>query len=341
MNYMRGMFVHRILLTLLGVCFSALPLGSAQQSPPEVALGQQAEQAGRLHEALTDYVAALQAATEGSDVERQLREKIISLALKLSPRPTLPPDAIRFAGRAKAAVEAAQDPTAFLDAVKEYHAASRLAPWYAPYYFNLGVVLEKGGRPEEATHNYKLYLLAAPDAPDGVAVQEKIGELEYQIEKADQARKKAEEEEAARGRAVEERRHAEESRKQELPRLLAGYWRSPDTTKRYQITVNGTRFEGYVLGWCFSGDCSRWVSANRREFYGTIEGGSIRGFWIKHDSDDAVQNSHTKCHYPPGEYPMQGELNATEDSVTFSAKAPATNPDCSPMTPGDHLDREQ
>ncbi len=210
-----GQIAFLLSMTLAIVCV-------AQEQ--EEALAQQAEQAGKLREALTHYVAALEGTTEGSDAEARLQERIINVALKLKPPPTLPADAVRFEGRAEGAVHAANNANDFLDAAKEYRAASRLAPWYAPYYFNLGVVLEKAGQPSEAIRDYKLYLLATPDASDTITVQKKIGELEYQIDKAAKARSQAEAEQAARNaaEAAEKQRRAEQINR--IPSLLVGQW---------------------------------------------------------------------------------------------------------------------
>ncbi len=203
---MRNTLAQLILVILLGAYLS-LPLVSAQQSSSEEVQGQQAEQAGRLREALTHYVAALQGTTEGSDAETRLQERIINVALKLKPPPTLPADAIRFEGRAEAAVHAANNANDFLDAAKEYKSALRLAPWNGPDYFNLAVVLEKAGRQSEAIQNYKLYLLAAPDSQDSVVIEKKIGELEYQIDRAAQAAQAARDEQIRAAKDAERERN--------------------------------------------------------------------------------------------------------------------------------------
>jgi tetratricopeptide (TPR) repeat protein len=111
----------------------------------EEAQGQFAEQAGRLREAITHYIAALQSTIEGSDGERRLREKVIKLVLKLDPPPTVPTEAIRYEGRAEAAVKNARTSTDYTEAANEYRKALQLAPWVAHYYFNLGIILEKAG----------------------------------------------------------------------------------------------------------------------------------------------------------------------------------------------------
>lgn len=57
-------------------------------------LGQYAEQAGKYRETLTHYVEALKSAP----LDQQLREKIISLAQKITPAPVLPEEASRHMG---------------------------------------------------------------------------------------------------------------------------------------------------------------------------------------------------------------------------------------------------
>jgi tetratricopeptide (TPR) repeat protein len=155
----------------------------------EESLAQQAEQAGKYREALTHYVNALQSVSEGSAKDSELREKIINLSQKIQPPPAVPEETVKYEGRAEAAVRNAKTPEDFLDASKEYRKALLLAPWVASYYFNLGVVLEKAGKPDEAIRSLRLYLLAATNAPDLREVQKRIAGLEYEDEK--QAERKA------------------------------------------------------------------------------------------------------------------------------------------------------
>ena len=231
-----------------------------------------AEQAGRLREALTHYVTALQAAPDDNAADQRLREKILSIAAQTKPAPALPPDALRIEGRAEAAVRAAQNANDFLDAAKEYRAASRAAPWYAPYYFNLAVVLEKAGQQNEAIRNYKLYLLAAPDAQDSVTVQKKIGELEYALDREAMERARQVEEEAAR-------RAAEMAELERIRQVLPGRWRTGNASDGaiYEITLKGTVYQMQMVGRVGPiqfGPTDRLVT-----FEWSLDGRKVHGTW--------------------------------------------------------------
>jgi tetratricopeptide (TPR) repeat protein len=172
-----------IAIFLIGIInFSAL-------AADEETLAKQAEQEGKYREVLKHYVLALQTTSDGSSKDQELREKIIKLSQKIQPPPAVPEEVTKYEGRAEAAVRNAKTPEDYLDASKEYKKALLLAPWVASYYFNLGVMLEKAGNPNEAIKSLRLYLLAAPNAPDVRGVQKRIAGLEYEIEK--QAKTKA------------------------------------------------------------------------------------------------------------------------------------------------------
>lgn len=145
-------------------------------------LARQAEQAGRYREALTYYVNALQSATEGSVKDQELREKIIGLVPKIKPAPELSEEAERHMARGFAAVKTAKDEQGFLRAASEFKQVVKLSPWHADGYYNLGVVLDKGGKYPEAVRNLTLYLKALPNAADAKEVKRLIYEIEYRQE---------------------------------------------------------------------------------------------------------------------------------------------------------------
>lgn len=145
-------------------------------------MGQAAEKAGKNREALTQYVTALQSATEGSPDDQRLREKIIQIVQKLDPPPAIPEEASRLMARGRAAVKIAADEQGFLKATEEFRQALRLVPWLAEGYYNLGVLQDKAGRHADAIRNLKLYLLATPNASDAGQVRDLIYEIEYRAE---------------------------------------------------------------------------------------------------------------------------------------------------------------
>lgn len=160
-----------ILLASFGVT-----LGQTRQ---EESLGESAERAGQLREALKDYVAALQSVADGSADDQRLREKIIKVVQKLDPPPALPEEAEKYMIRGGLAVKSAKTKEDFNSAIAEFKKALRIAPWLADGYYNLGLVQAEAGDHQGAISSLKFYLMAAPSARDAQAVRRKIIELEY------------------------------------------------------------------------------------------------------------------------------------------------------------------
>lgn len=205
--------------TLLFVSFLICIYGIALAQTGREAEGRAAEQAGRLREALTHYVAALQSVSEGSADDQRLREAIIKLVQKLSPPPAVPEEAERRLARGRAAVKAATNEQGFLRAANEFSQAVKAAPWLADGYFNLGIVLDKAGRHADAIRSLKLYLLAAPSATDAKQVREQIYEIEYRQEEAQRAKAKEAAEQVAKAEAARN--------DQILAARMVGVWSPP------------------------------------------------------------------------------------------------------------------
>ena len=195
-----------IVFVLIFVCFGFIELTYAN----EQALGRQAEQAGKLRQALNHYVAALQSATEGSSKDLELREKVIRLAQKIQPSPEVPEEAERYFARGEAAVETALDKQGYVRAADEFRKVLNIAPWVANGYFNLGVVLDKAGKYDEAINNLNFYLITVPDSRDAK-------KLIYKI--------KYKKEEAARVKAEEKEKITKEESRKNILQALVGVWR--------------------------------------------------------------------------------------------------------------------
>lgn len=133
-----------------------------------------------LPEPLKQYVSNLQ----GTPNDVALREKIIRHVQAIRKAPAVPEEAERFMARGTAAVRAAKDVNDFKDAAAEFEKATLTAPWLASAYYNLGISQDRAGMYADAIRNLKLYLLAAPDAPDAKQVKTLIYEIEYRQEKA-------------------------------------------------------------------------------------------------------------------------------------------------------------
>jgi tetratricopeptide (TPR) repeat protein len=138
-------------------------------------------QAQTPQDTLNQYISNLQ--KNPNDIA--LREKIINLVQEMKPAPAIPEDVDRFEGRAENAAKNAKTAEDFADAAEEYKKALLLAPWLGADYFNLGVMQEKAGKTGDAIESFKLYLLAAPAAPDARDVRKRIAGLEYAAEKAE------------------------------------------------------------------------------------------------------------------------------------------------------------
>lgn len=246
-------FIPQILFLLI---FSTSALCATEEE-----MGQAAEQAGKLRDALTHYVSALQSLYEGSADDQRLREKIIEVAQKLDPPPAIPDEVITYEGRAEAAAQSAQTPEEMMVAASEYKKALKLAPWNASYYFNLGLVLEKAGAYQEAIQNFRFYLLAAPNAQDALEVKKKIGGLEFRMEKTTKDA---------------DAQRAEEAKKQAMREsLTTGTWWETEkrpyqklsTTRPIVIQVSGEQFT------------SQWdyVDGSGMILRGSIDGLSVSG----------------------------------------------------------------
>ncbi len=166
----------------------------------EEARGQAAEKAGKWQEALRHYTNALQKKVyparscgynpkrfpddfDQEDREDQsFREKIIDLARKINPPPAIPKEAERHLALGTSIAKKAKTTGEIGQAREEFEQAVKLAPWWADASYNLGMAQVILGLHGEAIRNFKLYLLAAPNAPDAGDVRAKIFKLEMESE---------------------------------------------------------------------------------------------------------------------------------------------------------------
>jgi tetratricopeptide (TPR) repeat protein len=182
-----------------------------------------AQQGSSPREQLKQYVADLQKNPD----DRALREKIIRLVLTITPKPSVPPEALESEGAAEFAFKNAKSSANYADAARQYEKALLAAPWVAADYFNLGVAKEKADLPRNAIESFELYLMAAPEAEDATEVRKRIGGLKYGLVQqeteaaAERARRNAELEAIwARERAaLQAREREEEQRTERLARI--------------------------------------------------------------------------------------------------------------------------
>lgn len=277
------------------VCL-ALAVTALGQSAEESA-AQAAERAGKFQEALGHYAAALKKAASANkasfyDAEYQrLGEGAMRAAGRLSRRPPVPEAARNHMVRGRTAFRIAKNAQDLAEARKEFFAAIAAAPWLAEAYYNLASTLEKSERPADAIVNYKIYLSSAPPEKDAAPVRDKIVELQYLQERAQNQRRQ---DEAARPGKLEAAvwsvKDCHAGRCDELPtarpvRLLvssseiAGGW---DYYNR-----SGFNFEAALHGTTFRGDGNSISCCPRRPMRVTVEGEispdeshiMIRSFW--------------------------------------------------------------
>ncbi len=151
----------------------------------EALAGDSALEAGEQFNALHDYEAALESLPiqwGPSGLQKQLREKIIKLALGMNPPPAIPQDASRYEAYSVTAWREATGASDMMRAAAQMERALTLAPWWGSAYRNLALLLVKAGRDADAASNLKLYLLAEPNAPDAETVQSQIYSLQYQAQ---------------------------------------------------------------------------------------------------------------------------------------------------------------
>lgn len=112
-----------------------------------------------------------------SQADALLRERIIRLALALTPPPELPDGAQQHFHRARVVLDSASTPQAAQMALAEFGAALDQAPWWPDAYYESAGLLEKTGRPADAAAALDLYLVADPKSTRWETVRKKLLEL--------------------------------------------------------------------------------------------------------------------------------------------------------------------
>ena len=88
----------------------------------------------------------------------------------------------RHMARGAAAMELAESPADFLDAVEEFSEAVKLAPDLDAAWFNLGMAQEMAEQYQASIQSFRVYLEKSPQASDRDAVEARIFGLEYKME---------------------------------------------------------------------------------------------------------------------------------------------------------------
>ena len=112
-----------------------------------------------------------------SEADELARERIIRLALALTPPVEVSEAARQYFHRARVLMDSSSTPGASALALDNLAAALNEAPWWADAYYESAALLEKAGRPADAAVALDLYLVADPKSTRWEAVRRKLAEL--------------------------------------------------------------------------------------------------------------------------------------------------------------------
>lgn len=210
-----------------------------------------------------------------------------------APRPRAtgtPEDARRHMVRGMAAIEMAKSDADLAGAEEEFRIATEIDPTMAAAWFNLGAVLTRMQRFEEAIASYNRYLDLAPNAEDAPRIRDEVIKLQYRQEQ--QARKQ--------GRA--------------------GIWVS-DEGAFYELTLDGERMvlktssrrvpESEVRSTYTMVGSVPISEYERAEYQLTLRGSHLAGIWKR----EALKAD--KCTVPPETAEAVGELNEREGTLVL------------------------
>ena len=112
-----------------------------------------------------------------SEADALLRERIIRLALALTPPVEVSEAAHQHFHRARVMMDSSSTPAAGALALNELAAALDEAPWWPDAYFESAGLLEKAGKPADAAAALDLYLVADPKSTKWETARRKLMEL--------------------------------------------------------------------------------------------------------------------------------------------------------------------
>jgi tetratricopeptide (TPR) repeat protein len=194
-----------------------------------------------------------------------LRERIIKLALEITPAPAVPPEAKRPFVMAGTYQKEAKKPSDFALAIDAYQDALKVAPWWGDAYYNLSVSLESVSRLDEARDALRLYLLTKPN--DAEEAQNRLYALDAKKtiaakQTAEAAAEKAQEDKVAAAKKAEEEKAAKEKVAAERERLrpsVEGRWDGGIID--FQVTKSGENFA--IIPGLLNGRLpNRWVATD-------------------------------------------------------------------------------
>ena len=142
-----------------------------------IAKAKQLDGEGKYAESLPEYAQALAYAANEQDAST-LRASLFAAVGRMPTPPEIPDDARRHVVRGELMLKDGQ-----LDrALVEFNEALRMAPYIPKLYYNTALINGQLKQYDLAIRQMHLYLLAAPEAPDGRAAQDEITKWEMRQE---------------------------------------------------------------------------------------------------------------------------------------------------------------
>lgn len=135
------------------------------------------ESKGQYKEALAELSEALKTADETE--AQEIQENIFGMIRRNPLLSEVPEDARKYALRSEVLVKEGN----FEQAVAELKKAIQIAPYAARLYYNSALINAELKKYPEAIRHMKIYLKAAPDAPDARAAKDEIVKWEFMMEK--------------------------------------------------------------------------------------------------------------------------------------------------------------
>jgi tetratricopeptide (TPR) repeat protein len=266
------------LLLVVSIALLRFP-STSEGAASEEELGQQAEHAGNLEEAMQHYLAALQAAPENSELQQQLRKRLLNLSPKLHSPPPIPKEAKTALRRGMEELDDITSASDYIHAADKLKEALRIAPWWTEAYSKLATIQEAAGNFTEAANNLKLLADASADPSAAKNFEKGLERLAQKQNLAEKTKIEASVKEAE----TSARHAAAEARKAELAlSSLNGIWREVKQNSEYEwrLTMKENHeFELVPVKTIGLGDKTIKTLAKEQDgfFAGTIEGNRIRG----------------------------------------------------------------
>jgi hypothetical protein len=169
-----------VLLLILFLTISSIYLYSADLEE----MAHAAEQTGKTREALTYYKQALQSAPEGSDLDRRLRGKIVSLILKLRPATAIAGDGINNTSPERSPLRDVTLEQDYLPTEADFPQVMRSAPGIVTGPASSGPSQESSGANSDTIRRIRPYLPAPAESDETKQESALINQMRYLQNKA-------------------------------------------------------------------------------------------------------------------------------------------------------------